>query len=287
VTKRFQRRRSVAASLRRIALTEIDVALAAIGDRAADEAETIHTVRQQMKRLRALIRLPHQRLAGWREENIAFRDLARRLAGTRDAEVLGETFDQVADTARLATSGLRAALVGRQAGGSHRDLLAGEITAGLLAARSRIAEWRFHDHGFALIGRGLRRVYADMGRSEAAARAAPDPARFHEWRKQTKYHAAQLRLLRPIAPAIIKGYLKAADALADTLGAHHDLDVLASAVNRLAQPAAADRDRLLAAIRDRNATLEAEAFRLGDELTAERPVDFLHRIEASWKSWRR
>ena len=37
---------------------------------------------------------------------------------------------------------------------------------------------------------------------------------------------------------------------------------------------------------ERNARLEARAFRLGDELTTERPKDFLRRVEKGWKSWR-
>jgi len=54
----FHRKREVATSIRAIAVAEIDRALAAIRAGDADEAEIIHTVRQQLKRLRALIRLP-------------------------------------------------------------------------------------------------------------------------------------------------------------------------------------------------------------------------------------
>jgi hypothetical protein len=286
LAERFHRKRGVARSLRRIATAEIDAALAAIASPDADEARTIHTVRQQLKRLRALVRLPRQRLLGWREENIAFRDLGRRLAGTRDADVLAETFDKLARAAEVESARLRAQLAHSQPRADRRELLRGEIAAGLRAARERVDHWRFEGHGFALIGPGLKRIYRDMRRDEAAARAEPTPARFHEWRKQTKYHANQLALLRAAAPKIFKGYRRLADELADRLGEHHDLDALALAMRRSPDGPGRKKRRVLAAMRRRNAKLEAEAFRLGDELAAERPREFLRRIETSWESWR-
>ena len=167
------------------------------------------------------------------------------------------------------------------------ELLTGEVARGLEEARERARHWHFKGHGFALIGPGLRRVYRDMRRDEAAARAEPTPARFHEWRKQTKYHANQLELLRAAAPKIFKGYRRVAEALADRLGEHHDLDALAAAIERAdADRRSRKKRRVLAAMRRRNAKLEAVAFRLGDELAAEPPRAFLRRVEASWDDWR-
>jgi hypothetical protein len=286
---RFHRKRSVAGSLRGIAIAEIDAALAAIADPDADEAETIHTVRQQLKRLRALVRLPRQRLDGWRDENLAFRDLGRQLAGTRDADVLAESFDRLAEQAGITSPRLRAGITSGAAnpGGSSESrarLLRGEIAAGLVQARERAAGWRLDSRGFRLLGPGLRRVYRDMRACEKRAAVAPTPANFHAWRKRTKYHANQLALLKPVAPKIFKGYRKVADRLGGTLGEHHDLDALAAAVQRLGD--GSKRERLLGAIGKRNRELEETAFRLGDELTAERPDDFVRRLEAGWKNWR-
>ena len=286
---RFHRRRSVVKSLRRIAVEQIIAALAAIADEKTSEAEKIHEVRQQLKRLRALIRLPHKRLAGYREENAALRDLGRRLARTRDADVLGETFDEVAQEAALKLPRLRADMTAAAGAGRNevRDaLLRGEIAAGLRLARRRVRHWRVQGRGFEAIAGGLARVYRDMRDMEARAMADPTPENFHEWRKQAKYHANQLALLRPVAPKIIKGYRKIADDLGTTLGKHHDLDGLIAALRR-AEGASGDKEEaLLAAIRRRNADLERRAFRLGDELTAERPDDFLRRIRSGWRRWR-
>lgn len=289
MAERFRRRQGVARAIRRIARAEIDVALAAIRDGNADETEVIHTVRQQLKRLRALLRLPRPYFPDYRAENAALRDIARRLAGTRDADVLAETFDGLAEEAGLASAAeLRLELLPAQAPstGSRQAMLTGEIRRGLVAARRRVKDWRFDAHGFALIGRGLERVYRDMRDGEALARHEPTALHFHEWRKQTKYHANQLAMLRAVSPPVFKGYRKLGDRLAATLGDHHDLDVLAGALGRLESVSESQRQALDQAIAARDAALAQKAFRLGDELGAERPADFLRRVHAGWKAWR-
>jgi CHAD domain-containing protein len=287
---KFQRRRGVAESIRRIARTEIDAALAVIGDPEVGEAEAVHAVRQRLKRLRALIRLPRTCLAGFRDENIAFRDLGRKLAHTRDADVLGKTFDKLAAAEGVAEaaeirSPLLASAGEAMPSAARRALLQGEVASGLVAARRRVKDWRFKRSGFALIGPGLRRVYRDMRAGEELAAHEPTAANFHEWRKQAKYHTDQLALLEAVAPEIFEGYHQTALALGSTLGKHHDLDVMASALAGLDLPEDR-RAALLAAVSRRNARLEATAFRLGLELSAERPADFERRIRVSWRSWR-
>ncbi|MDR3474743.1 MAG: CHAD domain-containing protein [Devosia sp.] len=287
---RFQRRRAVAESIRRIATAQIDAALAVIGDSTVDEAEAVHAVRQHLKRLRALIRLPRANLAGFRGENIAFRDLGRKLAHTRDADVLGRTFDKLAASENLPEAAdLRHSLLATAGAAmpssERRALLRGEVAKGLVAARRRVKHWRFKRSGFALIGPGLKRVYRDMRAGEELAADQPTATHFHEWRKQAKYHTDQLALLEAVAPEIFEGYHQTALKLGSTLGKHHDLDVMASALAGLDLPEER-RTALLAAIDRRNAKLEATAFRLGLELSAERPADFARRVQVSWKSWR-
>ena len=52
----------------------------------------MHETRKALKRLRALVRLLREELGeqAFERENAALRDVARRLAGARDAEVDGE-----------------------------------------------------------------------------------------------------------------------------------------------------------------------------------------------------
>lgn len=287
---RFHRKKGVAKSLRKIAGAQIGTALAAISDRRLDEAEVIHVVRQQLKCLRALLRLFRRYFDGFDFENRRYRDLARQLARTRDADVLGDTFDSVAGKASTGQNGsLRERLVTMKGQGpgrsSRRRLLEGEISAALFAARRRARCWDFDAKGFELIGDGLKRSYQQMRECEARAAEHPSASTFHEWRKQVKYHANQLALLKSVAPDIFKGYRDVADKLAETLGEHHDLDMLQAALDEVAPEGV--ETSIIGAIDRRRARLEAKAFRLGHELTVERPADFLRRIETGWHDWRR
>ncbi|HTJ58404.1 MAG TPA: CHAD domain-containing protein [Devosiaceae bacterium] len=282
----FHRRRGVAKSIRQIAGAEIDAAVASIRDPQKDDAETVHDVRLQLKRLRALLRLPAEHFPDYSLENIAFRDLGQRLAHIRDADVLQQTAESLAaeaDIGDLATLRAEIAATVTAPDQDVRALLQGEITAGLLEAKRRVQGWRFDRKGFALLADGLQNVYQRMRAGEALALRHPSAANFHEWRKQAKYHANQLALLKPAAPDVLKNYRTIGDKLASTLGGHHDLDVLREAAKAISPAQSAP---LLEAISARNAKLEVKAFRLGDELTAERPADFLRRIEASWQAWR-
>ncbi len=291
MTARFHRRKAIADSLRTIATDAIAQALAALDDPQMPEAEVTHLVRQQLKRLRALIRLPRGQFSAFRSEDRAFRDLGRRLAGSRDAEVLGVSFDAMVKAARLSgLHTLRAHLVGGLGrpleSAALRELLREEIAPGLFAALRRVRKWRLQTRGFTAIGAGLLRTYGAMRRDQAETLRYPDPAKFHQWRKQVKYHANQLAFLRPAALDVIKGSLTAAQKLADILGEHHDLEVLRSALLN-DRCVAVERAALLATIAARSARLQAEAFRLGDELTAESPGDFRRRIRQHWRKWRR
>jgi CHAD domain-containing protein len=288
MTTRFHRNRGVASSLRHVAVCQLGTALTAISRRRLDETETIHLVRQQLKRLRALIRLPRGQFDAFDAENALFRHLAVRLARTRDADVLGETYDSIVAAAGLdPPASVRERVVAsksRSSGKAGRGpLLEGEIAASLVVARRRARRWRFEGKGFVLIADGLKRTYEKMRASEARAAERPTAQNFHDWRKQVKYHANQLALLSSVAPEIFRGYRNVADKLAETLGQHHDLDMLLEALVHLQLA----EHRLVEAIGKRRARLEAKAFRLGHELTAERPTDFLRRIEAGWKEWHR
>ena len=288
--QRFERKRSVSRAIRGIAEAHLDAALAAIRDPDVSEETAVHVVRQRLKALRALIRLPGPALQQYYGENVAFRDLARRLAHTRDADVLGRTFDKLAAKEALTDAGelrrpLLAAAGQAMPPSERRSLLRGEIAAGLIAARRRVRKWQFRRSGFRLIGPGLRRIYGGIQSAEAVAAEHPTALHFHEWRKQVKYHADQLATLENVAPQIFAGYRAIAVELGDTLGRHHDLDVMASALMQL-ELAPTRRAALQEAVARQNARLEAKAFRLGLELSAERPEDFVRRVRTNWKNWR-
>src|SRR5262249_8769869 len=77
----------------------------------------------------------------------------------------------------------------------------------------------------ARLAHSLGATYDKARRAMATAYNEDQPAAYHEWRKQAKYHALQLRLVRQIFPQV-EARIDAARDLAELLGGVQDVEVL-------------------------------------------------------------
>ncbi len=278
----------LAEGVRQVILGQLDLAVALLeGDPAvvgglAAQATTVHETRKALKRLRALVALLRQELGRERcaREGAVLRDCARRLAGSRDAEVAVATLERLlARRPALADSpavdALRAELLAERdvaaARGVGDPLLRAAVAGELRAARARVERWELRDRGFRILAPGLERTYRRGRRGLRAARRRRDEEALHTWRKRVKdlrYAAETLDRVGPAeggAPgarggggARARGARKAArrrarearwvrrvarraDRLGEALGEEHDLALLARGVRERSALFAADR----------------------------------------------
>jgi len=258
-----------ARGLRRMALGQLDFAIEQLeGDPDGVLAENaVHETRKSLKRLRALVRLVGGELgeAVAARENAVLRDAGRRLAGTRDAEVLVSTLDglvldhpkKLAD--RSGVGALRARLVAEREAASELTLAdtaaRAQVLADLRAARERVSKWRLPDRdGIDGVQAGLGRIYRQGRRRHRAARGKRGRAvAMHRWRKRVKdlrYAAEMLDRLDPASghharrpprgkpsrkhegpqpeTSTIRRTARQADELGELLGEEHDLVLLAA-----------------------------------------------------------
>ncbi|MCW2993878.1 MAG: domain containing protein, partial [Conexibacter sp.] len=117
---------------------------------------------------------------------------------------------------------------------------------------------------------GSVRAYAHGVDALAVARRDMTPENLHEWRKRAKDLWYQQRLLRDAWPEVLKAQADAADRLAKLLGDDHDLAELAAQLP--------DEDVPLAAIAEARSAIQADAWRLGRRLYAEKPKAFGRRL---------
>ncbi|MYM57479.1 CHAD domain-containing protein [Thalassovita mangrovi] len=256
--------KSLQSALRRIALEQIDAGLAEIADPGMDRKALVHNLRKRCKKLRGLIWLVHDGMAEAKAEDHAIRDLARLLAGHRDAAVLSDTH----------------ASLGGGAAQASQDALPEGVEDGFHALRTRAAHWKLRGKDTAILAAGLTHV---AGRMNAACKQAlkdPSPANLHEWRKWAKYHWYHARLMQAAWPHPIRARRAEAQALAEALGDHHDLAVYR---DRLHGQSATDRDALDARAARRQKKLERRAFDLGRRFLADSPEDLARRWVAWWK----
>jgi len=280
-------------ALRRMALGQLDVALAALAQDSgkATPEERVHEARKALKRLRALLRLLRDELGGqiYEREQALLRDTGRRLARARDAAVLLATLDELIArhpkklAGRRGVRRLRGRLRRECEGAAERvlgeSLRPGGAVAELRAMRVRVEQWPLAHVGAEAIEPAVERLYATgRKRMRRAAKAKGSRRRMrtlHQWRKRVK----DLRYAQEIVGAGKRA--KRADALGELLGEEHDLAVLGERVRQAAktgQPGRRTRKLLLRAIARRRKKLRRRALRDGARLYARKPRRFVRRL---------
>lgn len=292
---RIRRREPIQTALRRIAGEEIDRALAELADARLDRHEAVHQGRKRCKKIRALLRLVRPAFkSDFAFENAWYRDAARDLSWVRDAQVVFETHAGLVQRYRgsleaAAVTQLQSWLQRRRdrAAADPQALHAAvtRFSERLSEGRARVADWTLARDGFAAVSGGLGQTYCRGRRAIAAAYAAPDTARFHEWRKQVKYHWYHLRLLQSLYPPLLKAQRDQADRLGALLGEEHDLAVLRALLTGAEDcPLAADAAQPLLAVLDRRREqLRAKARVPGALLFCEKPKRLQARFGCYWR----
>lgn len=278
----------LAEGLKRIAGGRAKKAIERLGTEG-DRAEAIHGARKDMKKLRTVLRLARDELPEelYAEENRRFRDAARALAASRDAEVKLETLDALAEEAELpeeAVEAWRAILDrDREAATNTAD---GEAALSLIeAGLAGIQRWPLEGDSWSTIGAAVRRSYRRGRRAMTAAEAEPTGESLHQWRKRAKDLWYELRLLSGAWSGPLESVADEAHRLTDLLGEHHDLGVLRSDLEGRLLGGEATR-ALTAAICERQEQFANQAFDLGHRLYAERPKAFNRRLRRYWRAWR-
>lgn len=284
--------------LRRVALGRADRALEQLdAAEGGDFAASVHEARKDMKKLRAVLRLTRKRLGEdlYRRENRRYRDAARLLSASRDAEVKPATLDALAERfgAEFPDEGVRGwrevlelerTVTVRVARG---DGIVAESRAEVAAGRELIPTLSLKGSSWRLVGPGLGRSYRRGRRAMRRLLDEPTGELVHEWRKRAKDLQYQLRILRDVWPTVLGDTADEAHRLTDLLGDHHDLTVLAEDAARRQGLLGRAEPRLQALIARRQEELLEDAVALGRRLYAEKPDAFGARFRAYWDAWSR
>ncbi len=288
---RLQPDESVSDGLRRCAREQLDRAIDELSTRVADDpVDAVHEARKSLKKTRSLLRLGRGALdpGERRRDNAALRDAGRRLSATRDAEVMLEATDDLADRFAGRVPGATFDAIRRHLAAERRPEagLTSQVAEELKVVRSRIDDWTPRRSGWKALEPGLERSYSRGRAGLEKARNRPTVENLHEWRKRSKDLWYHLRLLKSFAPGIVGGAAKDADKLSKLLGDDHDLAVLHQTLEQGGGELRIDLDAVLALIEHHRDQLQADAFVLGQRLYAERPKAFVARMHRYWKASR-
>jgi len=262
----------VAHGLKRMALEQLDLAIEQLegGDAQPPTEKAIHETRKALKRLRAMVRLLSPALGAptFVRETATLREIAGKLAGARDAEVMLATLDALiaSDPHRLARGGGARTL--REHLQRERDRIRAQtfgdaaavalVVSELRTCRVRVEAWQLPAGELALAEPGLMKLYTQGRRryERVLAGRGEQVLAMHEWRKRVKdlrYVAEMLQRWAPASttalppfgraarrrrakarkpPKLLREVAKRADELGEALGEDHDLAVLADVVHR-------------------------------------------------------
>ena len=287
---RLREHESVRDGLRRCAREQVETAVDQLTAGVKDDPVTaVHEARKALKKSRSLLRLGRGTIepAERRRLNAALREAGRELSSARDAEVMVQAVDDLADrfagrVPRTTFDAIRRNLEAERPIASPTA----EVASELRAVGRGIDEWPMRRGGWHAVKPGLLRGYESGRGLLATAREQPSVENLHEWRKRVKDLWYHLRILGPLSPRIVGGQADEADMLADLLGDDHDLAVLREALQTGAGELAVDVDPVIGLIDHRREQLQAQALRIGERLYAESPKAFARRLHRYWKASR-
>jgi len=232
----------------------------------------IHDIRARLKHCRALLRLLRKSLGedAYHRENARLRDAARPLVGVRDAAVLVQALDGLRRRSgggkiyRSIRSALRQECRERRGQLHRKTLLSSAQLVGGVARYMRMLPPS--QPAAADLAKAVKRAYRTCRRAMTAAEQQRSRDRLHEWRKQVKYFASQLKSLAPLMHRRLGKTYKKSIRLADCLGDDHDLALLHDKIIQHGRPGGAAVDALVHRLAQRRAKLQRKAYRRGREL---------------------
>jgi CHAD domain-containing protein len=203
----------VGAGIKRVAGARVDDAIAQLrGEAGTETAEAVHEARKDIKKIRSALRMVRDEIGDdvWQRENQHYRECARQLSGFRDAEILVQALDGLAERfgppARERFDRLRREL-DHENRAAHEE---GEIERAMASAaaeletgRSRIDSLPIDGDGWGLIGPGIHRSYRRGRRRLRDVGEEASVTNLHELRKRVKDLWYQLRLIREADPEMI------------------------------------------------------------------------------------
>jgi CHAD domain-containing protein len=282
---------SVGAALQAVARDILAEARNALEGRAKSDAVAVHDYRKAMKRWRALLRLLAPFLGDMGERlRVEARDLARALAGARDAQAAIDALDDLGENDDALSARSTATIRGRLED-IRRDAETSSLTAEMRTrlsdaldhADAAVALWPVEQIDFADIAARLAKTYRQVRSNMPDDWVAAEAEILHDMRRRVVAHRYQMELVEPLWPKLGKVWVAEAQRLRERLGAYQDLSVL-TGFTAPHQPLAHWRSRLAPLIAARKAVHAKRAAHIAGRLFAERPKAFRRRLEALWAS---
>jgi CHAD domain-containing protein len=249
--------------------------------------ETVHDIRRQVKKLRAVLRLSRGGMSRkrFRRTNRCLQRAGAPLSELRDAKVLITTWKGLSSGTSIAP-GLRESVLAilearLEEARTHvleREAVVEDVSTNLRRARKLVSHWPSSGMDMSTIEDGLRRVHSRGCKALGAATSEPSDDGFHELRKRAKDLHNAAGFLEGASRGVIHRLLTATGRVGDLLGDARDLAMLEHAFEGRHLRQLDDRPRVRELASARREPLEREAVRLARRIYTQRVAAQLHRF---------
>lgn len=292
----LKRNESVRKGIHRLSRKSLENAIDEL--RARDQLEAIHSVRKEIKKVRALLRLVRVEIGRnlYRKRSEPLREGANLLAAARDAHVKLVAVECLIDHFKSELSPrsfdtVRRALrrdCRKEISQFKKEGWARAVSALLEAEIGKLEGLPIKAKGWSAIGPGIQRTYAAGRQMQQLVRREASAENFHEWRKRVKDLWYYSQLLEPIWPEQMSAVAQELEKLGEYLGDDHDLHLLKLTVAEKPMAAGAEKEveALVGLIDLRQAALRDAALTRARRFFADKPTVFCARLRQYWKVWR-
>ncbi len=279
---RIGKKEDVAAALVRLLREDLSEALIWL-ESAGPSEQRIHRLRQQLKRMRTLLRVFEPAFGDKAiDARHAVGGIARLLAAARDADVAAASARAIAEATADTEQDLGfdrvVEVLDVEAAMAHRkNTPLVEVRRRLTGVAAVVSTFSTDFDGRELYDAALKRTYRRGQRAMRQAQTSLATPDLHHWRAEVKRLWNLMRLARRQLPGQGRRLATRLDRLGELLGLDHDHAMLAE---KLALSPAGDPAllRQLSVIAERRRDLEAQAFRLGAKIYRAKPRAFARRI---------
>ncbi|HSP44406.1 MAG TPA: CHAD domain-containing protein [Chthoniobacterales bacterium] len=276
--------------VRRIVCRQIENAVDASKTKQNGKGSSVHETRKHLKKARSALRLVRGEIAGdvWKREDRCLGKVGQLISDVRDAEVRLQTVRELGEFA----CGKRRSFE------ETEELLAFELDSFLAAfsgwpqeaerrlcrVLERISNWPL-ELSCKTLRRNMQRTYKRGRKALKRAIEKTNAENLHTFRKREKELWYQLRLLRPLAPAVFTELDDELKTIGQYLGQVHDLAFVGQRLSSIG-PARKQGHRILnALIESRTDELQYTAIALGERFYAEASGRFARRIAGYFSDW--
>jgi CHAD domain-containing protein len=277
--------------IRRTLCKQIEDAIRAGKGEQNGKGSPVHETRKHLKKARAALRL----IAGeierdvWKRGDRCLTKVGRLISEVRDAEVRLDTVRQLREFARGKKRSFQ----------ETEELLAFELHSFLAAfsewpqeaeerltqTLDRVREWPLDELTCKRLRENVQKTYKRGRKALKTAIKKKSTKNLHTFRKRAKELWYQLRILRPLAPAVFRELNGELKTIGQYLGEVHDLAFVGQRLSSIG-PARKQGQRVLnALIESRTNELQETAIALGERFYAERPGRFARRISRFFSEW--